>query len=227
LHTNKSILAVFLILAYLALSAAIFFACAGRTDLPLAWLYFGLNTGLAVLFGILVARISPDLMAERIKPGPGDRDRNFKLANTFLTILRLVLAGLDVGHYHWTAPVAPAVQIAALALVFLGYDLTTWAVLTNRFFSSAIRLQPDRHQVVIDKGPYAYIRHPGYTGAIPFLALSGLALGSWLSTLVTGIPVFFLIIRRTLLEDAMLRKGLDGYEEYAGRVKYRLIPGVW
>lgn len=139
----------------------------------------------------------------------------------------VVVAGLDAGRYHWTAPVATVTQIVALLLVLLSYGLLSWALIVNRFFSSAVRLQPDRQQTVIDKGPYAYVRHPGYAGAIPYMVLTGLALGSWLSTMIVCIPLIVLFIRRTTLEDKMLRKGLPGYENYAARVEYRLIPGVW
>jgi protein-S-isoprenylcysteine O-methyltransferase Ste14 len=114
-----------------------------------------------------------------------------------------------------------------LIISLSGYSITAWAVLTNRFFSSAVRLQPDRQQVVIDTGPYAYLRHPGYSGAIPYMILGPLALSSWLSTILGGIPLLIIIFRRIILEDAMLRSGLPGYAEYAARVKYRLIPGIW
>jgi protein-S-isoprenylcysteine O-methyltransferase Ste14 len=225
--TNKSVLGILFLVVYLSVWATIFFASAGRTDLPLAWWYFGLNLGLGLFFSLLLARMNPDLIGERMKPGPGEQDRVFKIASTILSVLLVVLAGLDVGHYHWTAPVTSAAQITALVLVLLGYALLSWALLINRFFSSAVRLQPDRRQSVVDKGPYAYVRHPGYAGALPYMVLTGLALGSWLSTLVAAIPLVFLFIRRTLLEDAMLCKGLPGYEEYARRVRYRLIPGIW
>lgn len=224
---SKSILGILAIVAYLAVSATIYFASAGRTDLPLAWYYFGLHLALGLVFSMALARSSPDLIAERIKPGPGEQDHVFKIASTILTTLMMVLAGLDVGHYRWTAPVAPSVQIAALVATLLGYAFISWGVLSNRFFSSAVRLQPDRQQVVIDKGPYAIIRHPGYTGAILYMCLTGVALGSWLSMLVAGVPIFLLFLRRTILEDAMLRKGLPGYEEYAKRVRYRLMPAIW
>ena len=224
---NKSILGMLALVAYFAVSATIYFASAGRMDLPLAWYYFGFNLALGLVFSMALARSSPDLIAERIKPGPGEQDHVFKIASTILTTLMMVLAGLDVGHYHWTAPLAPSVQIAALVATLLGYAFVSWSVLTNRFFSSAVRLQPDRQQVVIDKGPYALIRHPGYTGAILYMCLTGLALGSWLSTLFAGVPIFLLFLRRTILEDAMLRKGLPGYEEYTKSVPYRLLPGIW
>jgi protein-S-isoprenylcysteine O-methyltransferase Ste14 len=102
-----------------------------------------------------------------------------------------------------------------------------WATLANRFFSSAVRLQTDRGQVVVDSGPYQFVRHPGYTGAIPYLVFGGLALGSWLATVIAGVPMIVILLRRTVLEDKMLLEGLAGYKEYAARVKYRLAPGIW
>ncbi len=225
--SSKTILAFILLIGYVAISAAIYFFSAGRIDLPFAWLYFSLNLVLGLAFSAVMARTNPELIAERIKPGPGEQDRLFKSAGLALIIFKLILAGLDVGRYHWTAPVSAVVQITALIFVIVGYFVLAWATFTNRFFSSAVRLQPDRQQVVIDKGPYALVRHPGYIGAILYLPFSGLALGSWVATVAVGIPLVLLILRRTLLEDAMLHRGLPGYAAYAARVQYRLLPGVW
>lgn len=224
---RKVIFGMFFLILYFGVSAAIYFVSAGRTDLPVAWLYFGLNLVLGMVSTYLLERVSPGLIAERFRPGPGERDRVFKIGTSLLTILMLVVAGLDVGHYHWSGPVALWLQIAALLAVFLGYGFMTWAVFTNRFFSSAVRLQADRGQVVVDSGPYQFMRHPGYTGAIPYLAFGGLALGSWFSAFLSGVPMIAILLRRTRLEDRMLREGLSGYGAYASRVKYRLIPGVW
>jgi protein-S-isoprenylcysteine O-methyltransferase Ste14 len=224
---RKALFGMLFLIMYFCGSAAIFFVCAGRTDLPLAWVYFGLNLGVGVVFTFVLELVSPGLMAERFKPGPGERDRVFKSGTFIFTMVMLVVAGLDVGRYHWSGPAAPGLQIAALAVVFLGYGLMMWATLTNRFFSSAVRLQADRGQVVIDSGPYQFVRHPGYAGAIPYLAFGGLALGSWLAAVLSGVPLLVILLRRTLLEDKMLREGLAGYQEYAARVEYRLIPGIW
>jgi len=224
---RKDILGIVFLTLYFGVSAAIYFASAGRTDLPLAWAYFAINLGTGVAFSIVLERVNPGLIAERFKPGPGEQDRVFKIGSSVLMVLMLVSAGVDVGRYHWSGPVAPWIQIGALVVVLLGYLFTAWATLTNRFFSSAVRLQADRGQVVIDTGPYRFVRHPGYSGAIPYLAFGGLALGSWVATLIAGVPMIAILLRRTLLEDKMLREGLNGYKEYAARVKYRLAPGIW
>ena len=96
----------------------------------------------------------------------------------------------------------------------------------NRFFSSVIRVQSDRGHRVIDTGPYAIVRHPGYVGMLLGMPISGLALGSWIAALI-GAVVSLLTLRRVAVEDAFLTRNLDGYAVYADRVKYRLIPGVW
>ena len=224
---RKAILGILFLILYFGVSAAIYFVSAGRTNLPLARAYFGINLGTGVIFSIVLEIVNPGLIAERFKPGAGEQDRVFKIASSILTVLMLLVAGLDVGRYHWTGPVAPWLQIAVLVFVVLGYLFMAWATLTNRFFSSAVRLQTDRGQVVVDSGPYRLVRHPGYAGAIPYLAFSGLALGSWLATLIAGAPMVVILLRRTLLEDKMLREGLAGYKEYAAKVKYRLALGIW
>src|SRR5262249_50393985 len=101
-----------------------------------------------------------------------------------------------------------------------------WAMHVNRFFSSVPRIQSERGHRVITDGPYRWVRHPGYTAGLVLLASSGLALGSWLATLIglAGIPF---ILRRTVYEDRLLRTELPGYADYAARVRYRLLPSVW
>jgi protein-S-isoprenylcysteine O-methyltransferase Ste14 len=118
------------------------------------------------------------------------------------------------------------VQIAGLIGYALGMGLGIWSMLVNPFFSSAVRIQADRGQYVIAAGPYRLVRHPGYSGGLLFLLCSGLALGSWWSIL----PMLFGVaglIRRTRLEDRMLQKDLAGYSDYAQKVRYRLVPGLW
>ena len=224
---NKILLGNLFLLIYMGVSAAVFCLAAGRWDFPLVWVFFGLNATAGTATTWLLARYSPGLVEERLRPGPGEQDRWFKLQSTILTVFLLVLAGLDAGRYHWTAPIRPAVQIGAIVASFVCYCLMTWAVFTNRFFSIAVRLQPDRKQVVVKTGPYRYVRHPGYAAGLPYIALQGLALGSPLASVLGGLPFVWMLYRRTLLEDGMSMSGLPGYAEYAERVRYRWIPGLW
>jgi protein-S-isoprenylcysteine O-methyltransferase Ste14 len=137
-----------------------------------------------------------------------------------------VVAGLDVGRFHWSDRVPLAVQLLGLVALAAAMAVMTWAVAVNRFFSSAIRIQIDRGHHLVMAGPYRYVRHPAYACA-PFLVVGGgLALGSWLAALL-GLIAFLPLLRRTAQEDRTLREQLDGYAEYARKVRYRLLPGVW
>jgi protein-S-isoprenylcysteine O-methyltransferase Ste14 len=117
-------------------------------------------------------------------------------------------------------------MVVGLAIVALGLGLVTWSMLANSFFSSAVRIQADRGQRVISDGPYGFVRHPGYTGAILTFLASGLALNSLLSIL-TALIFLAVLIRRTAIEDRMLHGELAGYADYAAKVRYRLIPWIW
>ena len=218
--------ALFVTGIYYVLAAIIYFLAAGRLDLPLAWLYFVTNALLGAGIVVAIGRRDPGLLRERLKPGPGEQDKIYKAFGTLFYIVQLVVAGIDAGRRHWPPTVGPSLQFASFLFVTVGLLIMTWAMLANAFFSSAVRLQPDRNQVVISSGPYRFLRHPGYAGGILYLIFGGLALGSWWASL-TAIPMLALTIRRTLLEDALLQHGLPGYPEYAARVPFRLIPHVW
>ena len=140
--------------------------------------------------------------------------------------VQLVIAGLDVGRYHWSDRVPPAVQVAGLVAMAAGMAVLIWAEAVNRFFSSVIRIQTERGHHVITGGPYRYLRHPGYAASPFFLVGGGLVLGSWLSGLF-GFLMVALILRRTAHEDRILLEQLEGYAEYARKVRYRILPGVW
>ena len=104
--------------------------------------------------------------------------------------------------------------------------LTTWAMLVNRFFSRAVRLQLDRGQQVVTSGPYRLVRHPGYSGGLLLLLSAGFALGSWIA--MTPILLMLpLMVRRTLIEESMLANALPGYADYVQRVRSRIVPGIW
>ena len=130
--------------------------------------------------------VDPSLVQERIKPGPGGKDYVTTHALTPLWLGQLVVAGLDVGRYHWSDGVPLAVQVLAMLAMAAGLALLVWAESVNRFFSSVVRIQTDRGHHVITSGPYRYVRHPGYAASLFIFAGGGLALGSWLSALIGG-----------------------------------------
>lgn len=216
----RAALGVFL---FVGLIAAAMFAAAGRTDLPMFWAYLALLTGIMTL---ALAIADPDLMRERVKPGPGGKDRYIRVMMMPLLLAHYIVAGLDAGRYHWSGDFPRALQFAGLAGVAAAFSLVLWATRVNRFFSPVVRLQTDRGHHLITGGPYAFVRHPGYAGSFLWLLSSGLALGSWVSFLpaAAGAAV---MLRRLLLEDKFLHEMLPGYPEYAGRVTSRVLPGVW
>ncbi|MCY2987556.1 MAG: isoprenylcysteine carboxylmethyltransferase family protein, partial [Planctomycetota bacterium] len=170
----------------------------------------------------------PDVIEERVRPGPGMKwwDRVFFAVYlpSFLAIL--VLAALDAGRFHWTGLLPVPVYVAAYMVLVVAYGLVLWAMWTNRFFSSVVRIQTDRGHHVVHDGPYRFVRHPGYVGAVLLGLASAVALGSLWSLIPAGLMAMAVTVR-TALEDATLKRQLPGYAEYASRVRYRLLPGVW
>lgn len=199
------------------------FLPAGRLDVPAFWAYIAL---IVLAFGgtyTLLSRRRPDLVAERMRP-PSDRDRATRRLVAAPLLGHLVLAGLDA-RFGWSA-VPPALQVLGFAAAAGGFALVTWTLLTNPFASSAVRVQGERGQTVISSGPYALVRHPMYLAVVLLCAGAGVALGSWWSALAL-VPVVPVFVRRTLLEDRMLHDELAGYPEYAARVRWRVVPGVF
>jgi protein-S-isoprenylcysteine O-methyltransferase Ste14 len=209
--------------AFLAVIGVVLFLSAGRVDLPAFWAYVGVWT-IPVLVGPFV--VDPSLIKERIRPGPGGRDYLTAVLATPVWLAQLIVAGLDVGRFHWSDNVPLLVQMVAALAMAAALAISVWATAVNRFFSTVIRIQTDRGHHLITGGPYQYVRHPGYA-CCPFLfAGGGIALGSWLAALI-GLILVASIVRRTAIEDRLLLEQLEGYGEYAQRVRYRVFPGVW
>jgi protein-S-isoprenylcysteine O-methyltransferase Ste14 len=141
------------------------------------------------------------------------------------TILMYIFSGLD-HRFNWTGDIHIVINIAGLVFIFLGSMIFTWSMVSNKFFSTLVRLQIDRQHTVATEGPYKYVRHPGYLGYMIFTSATPLALGTYWGLIFSGIICILLIVR-TALEDATLKKELPGYAEYTENVKYKLIPLLW
>jgi protein-S-isoprenylcysteine O-methyltransferase Ste14 len=210
-------------LAPVVLIGGLLFGCAGRLDLVFFWAYLGVWAA-AVLFGALL--VDPTLASERLHPGPGGKDYLSLFVVTPIWLGLQVVAGLDVGRFHWSDRVPLAVQIIGLVAMAAALAVMLWPSIVNRFFSSVIRIQTDRGHHLITGGPYRYVQHPAYACAPYFLIGSGLALGSWLAAAI-GLVCFLPLLLRTAREDRILHEQLEGYADYARRVRFRLLPGVW
>jgi protein-S-isoprenylcysteine O-methyltransferase Ste14 len=172
-------------------------------------------------------RTNPDIFVarSRIRPGTKGWDKVLVafLLSSFLAIFPV--AGLDAGRFHWSSVSLGAV-IAGYGLLCVGFFLSIWVYRVNRFAEPTVRIQTERGHKVIDTGPYALVRHPLYLGALWMCIGIPLALGSLWALGPAGVGIVVLVVR-TVLEDRTLQEELEGYREYASRVRYRLIPGVW
>lgn len=210
----------------LLLLASVLFVSAERWDVPAFWTYWIVFSAFGVITLRLVHRKHPELLQERFRPGPGGRDPWTRPVLVVLFAGHWIVAGLDVGRFHWSDAIPTALQLSALVVMALGLAGWGWAMLNNRFFSSEVRIQNERGHQVETGGPYRFVRHPGYAAALLVFAASPLALGSlWAALPIAAVELMF--VRRTALEDGMLRAELPGYAEYAARVRFRLLPGVW
>ena len=210
-------------LLFAAVLAAFSLGLAGRTDLPMLNAFLAVCAG-ALLVGMLV--IDADLARERWRRGQTGEDpvRLVWIRVVFLALF--VFALLDIGRLHWTDRVPPALQVVGLGVFALTFLWELWAVAVNRFFVPVIRLQSERGHQVVSVGPYAVVRHPGYAGMTLMSPAGALALGSW-GALAPGLVLSALFLARAAHEDRFLQRNLEGYADYAARVRFRLLPGVW
>lgn len=220
---NRFLAAILKVLLMETAIALAVFVSAGRVDLPWVWVLLAVH-GANLTVGFTL--IDPSLGQERVNPGPGAKDAHLRRILALLLLVHLIVAGLDVGRYHWSGPIPLSVRLVALAVFAFGMAFGQWAMVTNRFFSSAIRIQTDRGHRVIDTGPYRIVRHPGYAGLLLSAIAGGVIIGSWWSLLPLA-PAAAVVLRRLVMEDSMLHSELDGYATYASRVRYKLVPGLW
>lgn len=211
------------VITYLIL-AAILFISSGRLNWIWAWAYLGVGLGILL---INVRILPPELIAERGQPGDNVK-RWDKVLTTLAGLPTLgvpIVAGLDE-RFGWSPQLVPVIHLIGLTFFVLGQGLFSWAMASNKYFSTAVRIQTDRGHTVATAGPYRYVRHPGYVGYIvSFLGMS-LALGSLWAIIPAGL-IACLLVARTALEDRTLQDELPGYKDYVQRVRYRLLPGMW
>jgi len=206
------------------LFAILLFVSSGQ----IAWLWAWIYLCTYVLIIIINAFILPaDLIEERgrSKENVKKWDKVIMTLNIFPALGILVVAGLDY-RFNWSPAIADWIHVCGLILLIMGQAVFSWSMISNHFFSTAVRLQFDRSHKVATRGPYKYVRHPGYVGFIVLNLVTPIILGS-LWALIPSAILTILFLIRTALEDRTLRNELEGYKEYAQNIPYRLIPGVW
>jgi protein-S-isoprenylcysteine O-methyltransferase Ste14 len=210
------------------MGAIIFFA-AGTIDYAGGWLYLGEMIAASVVFGAHIMRVDPGLLKERLKP-PVQKDQPLADKLVLIPILLFIFGGMafmaaDAARWRWSM-MPPAVQWAGCGLLLVALSFIHWVMRTNSFAAPVVKIQKERGQAVITTGPYAIVRHPMYLGALFYMAATSLVLGSWWG-LVT-VPFLALLFGiRIGVEEQTLRMGLDGYDDYARRVRWRLVPFIW
>jgi protein-S-isoprenylcysteine O-methyltransferase Ste14 len=216
--------------AYTLLLPMVLFIAAGRLNWVWAWVYVGIVVSFTLVSRIAVIRRNPDLLTERAQSLDREDVKGWDRLILFFLLLigplaMMIVAGLDE-RFDWSPQIRLAFQLVALAIMVLGYVVSTWAMAVNRYYSAVVRIQKDRGQTVVTDGPYRFVRHPSYaTGIVAYLMIP-ILLGSLWALIPCSLVVLGTIIR-TALEDKTLLEELDGYKEYARRVRYRLLPGVW
>jgi len=213
-------------ISIIAIGVAIF-ALAGRLDYWQGWLFFSILLIFMTGFGVFFTK-KQDLMQERVGLGSGVKwwDKIFFAIHVPLSFSVSLLAALDAGRFHWSPQLPIVLYPVTFVLILAGCCIIYWAMWTNNFFSSRVRIQTDRGHYVVTEGPYHYVRHPGYVGLIIFMPALALLLGSIYALIPAAIDIFLLIIR-TYLEDITLQKELPGYTDYTKQVRFRLIPCIW
>lgn len=207
----------------------IIFGAAGTLAYPGGWLYVGAMSALSVLLGLYWAYADPGLLQERLKP-PVQKDQPLADKLWVIPFLLILLTAMgfmaaDAARWHWST-MPPLVQWAGCALLLAAVLFIGWVMRTNSFAAPVVKIQKDRGQTVIQSGPYAIVRHPMYLGALFYFAATSLVLGSWWGLIAIPILAAMLGVRIGIEENA-LRKGLEGYDDYARRVRWRLLPFIW
>jgi protein-S-isoprenylcysteine O-methyltransferase Ste14 len=208
----------------------ILFVSAGTIEWVWGWLLLIVLVIFMAAHPIILIPINPALLVEREK---GLRAKGVKTWDRLLValgagvfpIVSWIVAGLDY-RFGWTEALPLGIHLSGLLLMMLGYALFLWAMASNAFFSEGVRIQTERGHTVAAGGPYRYVRHPGYSGAILAMVTTPLLLGS-LWALLPAIIAAALYVVRTSLEDNLLQAELPGYRDYASRTRYRLVPGLW
>ncbi len=183
-----------------------------------------------VVLSLILARVNPELLNERgkrMKALTGTKRWDWIIMGVYSILLLAtpLVAGLDYRN-NWSSTTSDGIKTIGITVLAISFIPLTCSMAVNRFFEGTVRIQTNREHQVISSGPYRYVRHPGYVGVI----LQFIAIPLSLGTLVAWIPALLgvaLYAFRTAMEDRTLIAELPGYKEYAQRVRYRLLPGVW
>jgi protein-S-isoprenylcysteine O-methyltransferase Ste14 len=217
------------LLAEFVVFAALLFVSAGTVLWPAGWVFLAMFFGSALTIVLWLAHHDPELLAERLasplRRGQPPWDKVFLAGASLLFIAWLILVPLDAMRFEWSEVPSWMQFLGALGVV-LSFYVVFLGFRENTYLIPGVRLQEERGQSAVTTGPYRYVRHPMYSSMFLFFPASTLLLGSWWGLLLC-LLLLGLLVWRIALEDRMLKNRLDGYNEYAQSVRYRLIPRLW
>jgi len=213
----------------LAIMAALLFIPAGTLRWPAAWIYLIEISVTSLLITVWLMRHNPTLLAERMAPliqrDQKGWDKILMAALLLVWCAWFVLIGFDAIRYSWSEMPAWLQALGGLAII-LGMYIVFLTMKANSYAAPVVKIQTARGHRVVSDGPYAIVRHPMYGGALLLIVGTPLLLGSWWG--LATVPVIVLLLGiRAVMEERTLARELDGYADYAARVRYRLIPGIW
>lgn len=216
------------VVVMLLATGSAFFLSFGGFDWWQAWLLLAMWFAYYLMMLTYGRRHNPEVVQARAESFDREYqpwDRWILPVYVMLSYSLYVICGLDAGRFGWSDVPTWAMWLG-LVFVIPVYIIPFWAVMSNPFASGTGRIQSERGHYTVSAGPYQYVRHPMYSVMIPFAFAFPLFLGSFWA-LVPGGLVVVLFVFRTKLEDRFLQENLEGYREYAARVRWRLVPGVW
>jgi len=213
----------------LVIQIIIFSISAGHIDGPRPWIFFGASFLHYSISTVVQYKLNPGLLVQRLKrKRKGSKlwdEILMRVSNLMVLIAVPAVAGLDIGRFQ-SSGLDVLFAVVGFVLFIISTILLNWAMAVNPHFEPTVRIQEDRDHKVITCGPYKMVRHPGYLAGILFALSIPLIIGSVFTLVPSGVYSLLMIIR-TSLEDKVLHKELEGYSEYAKRVRYRLFPEIW
>ena len=224
--TMAKVLVGLLVATMVVVAAGFVFVNAPRLGWTLGWIYVGIIVATLTINMTCLLRWNPDLIRRRMRVSKFSKtwDKVWAVLFGVAMIAIYVVAVMEARDRVSSAP--GAAWLLGLAIFVPGWALAIWSMVVNPFFEKTVRIQTEHGHRVIDTGPYVYMRHPGYVGFAGWMLSTPLLLTSTWAFVPALISVVLLVIR-TALEDRTLHEELPGYAEYAARVRFRLIPGVW
>jgi protein-S-isoprenylcysteine O-methyltransferase Ste14 len=228
MNVDSKLLVVEIAIMFVVFALALCLA-AGTVAWPAGWAFLTLFFSFVVLLSLWLLRHNPDLLKERMTNFKRDQkawDKVFFVAANIVCMTWLILMPLDAVRFRWSHMPAWLQGIGAVVLL-CSFCLFYLTFRENSYLSPMVRIQTDRGQAVVSTGPYHYVRHPMYSGAILWTVGTALLLGSWYGLLFGLVLLDGLVAVRAVLEENTLRAELPGYAAYMTEVKYRLIPHVW